>query len=471
MTVRVRFAPSPTGHLHIGGARTALYNWLFAQRQGGIFILRIEDTDTERSTQEYTQSILDGMHWLGLTWDEGPFHQMERMPIYREHVDRLLAEGKAYRCYCTAEELEAKRKAALAAGRKPTYDRTCRGNGEGARGKEPYCIRFAAPIEGTTIVRDLIRGEIPIANKELDDLIILRSDGTPTYNFTVVVDDVTMRITHVVRGDDHLNNTPRQILIYQALAYPTPLFAHLPMILGAVKQRLSKRHGATSVIAYRDAGYLPEALLNYLARLGWSHGDQEIFTLREMVEHFSLEHVGKAPAVFDPEKLNWVNHEHLKKYTNEQLVDLARPFLATLGLSVTDRAYAARALASERERAKTLKELAEVAAFYFREEIPFDEAAARKWLTPEKQALLKEIADGLTTAPTFTEAEIKARIEAIRQTHGLKMVDIAQPIRVALTGTTVSPGIFEVMHILGRDRVLARLARCRTLFAHLSTSA
>lgn len=463
MTVRVRFAPSPTGHLHIGGARTALYNWLFARQQRGVFILRIEDTDTERSTQEYTQSILEGMTWLGLTWDEGPHHQMERMPLYREHVDRLMAEGKAYRCFCTAEELEAKRAAALAAGRKPTYDRTCRDQQPATSNRQPFCIRFKAPMEGTTVVRDLIRGEIVVENKELDDLIIRRTDGTPTYNFTVVVDDVTMRITHVVRGDDHLNNTPRQMQLYAAFGYPTPQFAHLPMILGSDKKRLSKRHGATSVVAYRDAGYLPEALLNYLARLGWSHGDQEIFTIEEMVTHFRLEDVGKAPAIFDPEKLNWVNSEHLKKYADDQLVDLARPFLEKRGLSIGDRAYAARALHSERERGKTLDALAEIAAFYFREEVVFDEAAVKKWLTPEKKALLKELGERLGAVADFSESTLKPILEELQTAHSCKLVDVAQPIRVALTGTTTSPGIFEVMAILGKDRLIARFQRAISL--------
>ncbi|MBI2345910.1 MAG: glutamate--tRNA ligase [Deltaproteobacteria bacterium] len=468
MSVRVRFAPSPTGHLHIGGARTALYNWLFARREQGVFILRIEDTDTERSTQEYTQSILDGMSWLGLTWDEGPFHQMERMPIYREHVDRLLAEGKAYRCTCSPERLEEVRKAALAAGRKPTYDRKCRneerlpaGSAAGRTKNEErnFCIRFAAPLTGTTVVHDMIRGEIAVDNKELDDLIILRSDGTPTYNFTVVVDDVTMQISHVIRGDDHLNNTPRQILLYQALGYPAPIFAHLPMILGADKQRLSKRHGATSVIAYRDAGYLPGALLNYLARLGWSHGDQEIFTMDEMTRLFRLEDVGKAPAVFDPEKLKWVNSEHLKKYTDDQLVDLARPFFEKQGLAIVDRGYTARALHSERERGKTLDELAAITAFYLRDAVTFDEAAVTKWLTAEKKGLLKEIAERLGQVSDLSDLTLKPILEELQKQHNLKLVDIAQPIRVALTGTTVSPGIFEVMAILGKERVLTRLAR------------
>lgn len=456
MTVRVRFAPSPTGHLHIGGARTALYNWLYARQCGGVFILRVEDTDRERSTTEYTESILAGMRWLGLTWDEGPFFQTERMDLYKSHVQRLLDDDKAYRCYCTPERLDQVRKDATAAGRKPTYDRKCR-NDPPATSAAPYCIRFKAPLEGTTIVHDMVRGDVAFDNKELDDLIIARTDGTPTYNFTVVVDDVTMNITHVIRGDDHLNNSPRQILMYQALGYATPIFAHLPMILGADRQRLSKRHGATSVIAYREMGYLPDALLNYLARLGWSHGDQEIFTLTEMVQAFSFDHVGKASAIFDPEKLNWVSAEHLKKYSNDALVDLVAPFLQQLGLAITDQAFAARAIASERERGKTLKELAEISAFYFRDEPVWDDAAVTKWLTADGKAKLRDIATALRSLATWTHDTIKAALDAVVAKHQCKFVALAQPIRVAMTGTTVSPGIYDVLDILGKDRALTRI--------------
>lgn len=457
MTVRVRFAPSPTGHLHIGGARTALYNWLYARQCGGVFILRVEDTDRERSTTEYTESILDGMRWLGLTWDEGPFFQTERMDLYKTHVQRLLDENKAYRCYCTPERLDQVRKYATAAGRKPTYDRKCRTLEPRTSHLEPSCIRFKAPLDGTTIVHDMVRGDVAFDNKELDDLIIARTDGTPTYNFTVVVDDVTMNITHVIRGDDHLNNSPRQILMYQALGYATPIFAHLPMILGADRQRLSKRHGATSVIAYREMGYLPDALLNYLARLGWSHGDQEIFTLQDMVQAFSFDHVGKASAIFDPEKLNWVSAEHLKKYSNDALVDVVAPFLQQLGLAITDKTFAARAIASERERGKTLKELAEISAFYFRDEPVWDDTAVAKWLTEDGKTKLRDIAAALRGLSTWTHDTIKTALDGVVATHQCKFVALAQPIRVAMTGTTVSPGIYAVLDILGKDRVLQRI--------------
>jgi glutamyl-tRNA synthetase len=455
--VRVRFAPSPTGSLHIGGARTALFNWLFARHEGGTFILRIEDTDRERSTEEFTATIMDGMKWLGFDWDEGPYHQMDRMDLYREHVDKLLKEGKAYRCYCSAEELEAKRQAMLASGRKPKYDGTCRNRTNFP--DAPYAIRLKSPQEGVTAIDDVCRGHIEFDNRELDDLIILRSDGTPTYNFTVVVDDVTMNITHVIRGDDHLNNTPRQVLIYQAFGYPLPIFAHLPMIFGPDKKKLSKRHGATAVIDYKAMGYLPEAVVNYLARLGWSYKNQEIFTREEMIEKFDLSVVGKAPSVFDIEKLQWVNSQHLAKYSNEQLVDLASPFLKELGFTIDDRTYAAKALASERERGRTLKELALISAFYFRDHIEYDPAAAGKWLGEKGKDVLKKLRDRLATLDDFSEPQIAKVFEEILAELNLKMLDVAQPCRVAMTGTTVSPGIHLVLTILGKKRVLTRIER------------
>lgn len=456
---RVRFAPSPTGHLHIGGARTALFNYLFARHHGGVFILRIEDTDRERSTVEFTESILKGMEWLGMEWDEGPFHQTERMELYKEHVEKLLREGKAYRCYCTPEELEAKRKQLLAAGKKPKYDGTCRNlKLQTPKSKEKYCIRFKAPLTGEVQFTDICRETITVSREELDDLIIARSDGSPTYNFTVVVDDVTMKITHVIRGDDHLNNTPRQIQLYEALGYPTPQFAHLPMILGPDKQKLSKRHGAVSVIEYKSFGFLPEAMLNYLARLGWSHGDQEIFSKEELIKFFELGVVGKSPSVFDIGKCTWVNSQHMAKLSDTELVELTAPHLESLGLKITDKPYAAKALHSERERGKTFKELAEIAAFYFRGEPAWDETAVKKFLTPESKKnlqLLRKKLEGLTT---WDEKNIHTAFdEAMKELSLPKMVLLAQPCRVALTGTTVSPGIFEVMAILGRERVLARL--------------
>jgi glutamyl-tRNA synthetase len=453
--VRVRFAPSPTGTLHIGGARTALFNWLFARHEKGVFILRIEDTDRERSTEEYTASILDGMRWLGLDWDEGPIHQMDRMDIYRGHIERLLSEGKAYKCYCPPEELEAKRQAMLAAGQKPKYDGTCRDRKD--HPNLPFAIRLKSPQTGITAIDDICRGHIEFENKELDDLIIARSDGTPTYNFTVVVDDVTMEITHVIRGDDHLNNTPRQVLIYRALNYPLPIFAHLPMIHGPDKKKLSKRHGATAVTEYQEMGFLPSAVVNYLARLGWSYKDQEIFTLEELIEKFDLSVVGKSPSVFDIEKLTWVNSQHLAKCSDKEIVDLTKPFLEKMGLGFSDHAYAEKAVASERERGKTLKELAEISAFYFRDKIEIDPAAAQKWLGEKGKIVLRKLRGEIEKITDFSEPSISKVFEKLLSEMNLKMIDVAQPVRVAMTGTTVSPGIHLVLSILGKKRVLERI--------------
>jgi glutamyl-tRNA synthetase len=457
MKPRVRFAPSPTGALHIGGARTALFNWLFARHHKGTFILRIEDTDLERSTKEFERSILEGMKWLGMDWDEGPYYQSERMEIYKEHVKKLIDSGLAYPCTCTPEELEAKRTQALAEGRKPKYDGTCRG---GAVHKDrPAAIRFKAPEEGFTEFHDICRGTIRFENSELDDLIIARSDGTPTYNFTVVVDDVTMEMTHIIRGDDHINNTPRQVLLYKAFGYPVPEFAHLPMIHGPDKKKLSKRHGAASVMEYRDMGYLPEAVVNYLARLGWSHGDQEIFTADELIEKFDLAAVGSSPSVFDFEKLAWVNSQHMLKRTDAQLARLVEPFLGALGLKIDDYDYAARAVATEKERGRTLKELAAISAFYFRDEIEIEADARTKWLDASGTALLSEIRNRLAGLDAFDEAHLSGILGEMISAKGIKMLKLAQPIRVAMTGTTASPGIYEVLSILGKDRVLKRLDR------------
>ncbi len=455
MTVRVRFAPSPTGTLHIGGARTALFNWLFARNQKGTFLLRIEDTDRERSTKEYERSILEGLTWLGMDWDEEPIYQSQRMDLYKKHVERLLAEGKAYRCYCTTEELEEKRQQAIAESRKPGYDDKCRHRTD--HPDLPFTIRFRTPQEGTTSFHDICRGTITFENKELEDLIIARSDGTPTYNFVVVVDDVTMKMTHIIRGDDHINNTPKQVLLYQAMGYPLPEFAHLPMIHGPDGKKLSKRHGATSVIEYQDMGMLPEAVVNYLARLGWACGDQEIFTRDELIAKFDLDAVGKSPSIFDMEKLTWVNSEHLAKYSNEELVTLTEPFIEKLGLRIQDRAYATAVVAIERERGKTLKELAEVSAFFFRDEIHIDPPAAARWLKKEHIERLQLLRDRFAALDQFTTESLTAIFEDMIQETGLKLLKFAQPARVALTGTTASPGIFEVMTILGKDRVLKRL--------------
>jgi len=456
--VIVRFAPSPTGFLHIGGARTALFNWLLARNRGGKFILRIEDTDQVRSTKESIDAILEGMTWLGLDWDEGPVYQTDRMAMYREHADRLLREGKAYYCYCTPEELEEKRKKALQEKRKPKYDGRCRGLQSPLPGRPP-AIRFKAPQEGKTVLPDMIKGTVEFDNAEMDDLVILRSDGWPTYNFSVVVDDATMGITHVIRGDDHVNNTPRQILLYQAFGYPLPQFAHVPMILGADKARLSKRHGATSVMAYKEMGYLPQALVNYLVRLGWSHGDQEVFSARELIQNFSLENVGKSAAVFNPEKLNWLNGVYLRQERPEALAELLVPFLENRGMKPRSMGWLVEVAKTLQERAKTLVEMADMAEFYFRDDFQVDEKAEKKHLTPAIKETLEILLGKLEIAGEVDEKSLEEMFKEIIAQKNIKLGAIAQAVRVSLTGKSVSPGIYEVMRILGKDEVLKRLSR------------
>ncbi|NLV24749.1 MAG: glutamate--tRNA ligase [Deltaproteobacteria bacterium] len=454
--VRVRFAPSPTGYLHIGGARTALFNFLFARRHQGTFVLRIEDTDTVRSTQESVDEILKAMRWLGLSWDEGPFYQSGRFPLYKEKVQQLLRQGKAYRCYCTPEELEQKREQAMAEGRKPKYDGTCR-NLKESREEKPYVVRFRSPESGVTTFEDLIKGAISFHNDELDDIIIQRTDGTPTYNFVVVVDDVEMGITHVIRGDDHVNNTPRQIHMYEALGAALPAFAHVPMILGADKTRLSKRHGATSVMAYEEMGYLPEALVNYLVRLGWSHGDQEIFSLEELIEKFSLENVGRSAGVFNPEKLLWLNSHYIKNGDSRRLGGLLQRHLERMGLAVPRPEVLPDVVVLFRERDKTLEEMAKNAAFLFRDKPELDEAAAEKFLVAANRGLLEAIILHLERCDPFTHDALEDCIGRVMAETGLKMGKVAQPVRVAVTGGTVSPSVFAILPILGREETLKRL--------------
>ncbi len=454
--VRTRFAPSPTGDLHIGGARTALFNWLLARHAQGVFILRIEDTDVARSTQESIQVILDAMTWLGMDWDEGPFYQTQRISFYQEAAEKLLKEGKAYRCYCTPEELETKREAALKAGIKPKYDRTClhRKSSPPAR---PSAIRFLSPDEGKTVVEDLTQGRVEFDNTELDDLIILRSDGLPTYNFSVVVDDATMGITHVIRGNDHLNNTPRQIQIYQALGYPIPQFGHVPMILGPDKKKLSKRHGAQSVMEYKRLGYLPQAVVNYLVRLGWSYGDQEEFTREELIEKFSLEAVGRSAAAINPGKLDWLNAQHIKKIERDELVQRVQPFIEAKGYSSIDPDLLRKAVLSLRERVKTLVEMADLSEFYFCEEIAYDEKAAGKFLNQETMPMLEQVIASLSNELVLEKEKAHQLIQQLAETRGEPLVKIAQPLRVALTGRTVSPPIDEVMEVLGKTEMIKRL--------------
>lgn len=470
--VRVRFAPSPTGHLHLGGARTALFNLLYARHNHGKFILRIEDTDTTRSTDEYIGAIIEGMKWLNLDWDEGPFRQTGRFDVYRAYVDRLVREGKAYYCYCSAEELEQRRAEATALGKQPKYDGRCRELDQGAKVKGQGAVRFKMPQEGQAVVKDLIKGAVVFENDQLDDLIIMRSDNTPTYNFVVVVDDVEMKITHVIRGDDHLNNTPKQLHIYAALGYAIPEFAHLPMILGADKARLSKRHGATSVIAYKDMGYLPDALCNYLVRLGWSHGDQEVFTREELVEHFSFENVGKSSAVFNPEKLLWLNSQYIIKTPAEELAGLVRPFLVKDGtiaeVQELDIIWLAKAITTLKERARTLIELAKSLRYYIAEEIEYDEKAKAKFLNEKSRDLLVELKDSLASLSDFSHAEIEKVFKAVTERHNTKLGNLAQPVRVAMTGGTESPGIFEVLEIVGKEKTLKRLEKAITSISQVA---
>jgi glutamyl-tRNA synthetase len=437
-----------------------LFNWLFARQQEGVFILRIEDTDQSRSTDESIHAIIEGMKWVGLDWDEGPFRQTERMELYRSHALTLLEKGRAYWCVCKAEELEARRKEAEAKGLSPRYDGRCRNLGI-TQPTEDAALRFKAPQEGQTVVDDLIKGTIVFDNAVLDDLIILRSNGYPTYNFSVVVDDALMQVTHVVRGDDHLTNTPRQVPIFQALGFPVPRFGHLPMILGADKTRLSKRHGATSIMAYKDMGYLPEAMVNYLVRLGWSHGDQEIFTRRELIEKFSWDHVQKSAAVFNPDKLLWMNAEYIKTSPPVQVVRQLMPLLEQAGLGEDVRAvsdeWLVQLVVLVKERAKTLVEMVEWVRPYFGAAAPLEEEAAKKFLTPATAPVLSKLLERFQAFSVFSKSEWEAAFKKLVEEEGIKMGQLAQPVRVALTGRTASPGLFEVMEVLGRERTLFRL--------------
>jgi glutamyl-tRNA synthetase len=453
--VVTRFAPSPTGYLHIGGARTALFNWLYARNRGGKFILRIEDTDQERSTPEAVHAILDGMRWLGISWDEGPFYQMERVELYRKEAERLLREGKAYRCVCTKEELDARRESMKARGEKPRYDGRCRELPPEETEGKPHVVRIRTPLSGETVVRDLLRGDVVYENAELDDLVLTRTDGSPTYNFVVVVDDASMGITHVLRGDDHLNNTPKQVLLYDALGYPLPRFGHFPLIHGMEGGKLSKRHDDVSVTAYREKGFLPEAMVNYLVRLGWGHGDQEIFSVEEMQALFSLEHVGKSPSKFNLDRLLNLNAHYIKAADPERIAGLLVPFLAKRGIAAQPSPWLTAAVRTLQERAKTLEEMAESAEYYFRER-PADPSVAAKFLTPEVAPALEEIAREFSALEPFTPSSMEECLTGVVGRRGGSL-KIHQPIRVALTGGTASPGLFDVMEILGREEVVRRL--------------
>lgn len=456
--IRVRFAPSPTGYLHIGSARTALFNWLFAKQLGGTFILRIEDTDLERSTTASVDAILESMAWLGLSYDEGPYYQSKHMARYRQVIDALLSAGNAYRCYCSKERLEQVRTHQLANKEKPRYDGHCRDLSV-SNADAPFVIRFRNPEDGVVIVNDMIRGEIKISNAELDDLIIARSDGSPTYNFVVVVDDWDMKITHVIRGDDHLNNTPRQMNILQALGATLPQYAHVPMILGADGKRLSKRHGAVSVLQYRDEGYLPDALNNYLARLGWAHKDQEIFSREEMVKLFDIHAVSRSPAAFNPEKLSWLNQQYLKNTAPSLLVEPFQQQLIALGVNFSDGPALEKIIALQASRMKTLQDMARSSRYFFETVSHYDELAASKHLTSEIRGPLQEVYSALQPLTPWTKEAIHEVIQRVAEVAQIKMGALAQPIRVAITGNTMSPPIDDTILLIGKEEVLLRLER------------
>jgi glutamyl-tRNA synthetase len=463
MTVRTRFAPSPTGYLHIGGARTALFSWAYARRYGGKFILRIEDTDVERSTKQSIQAILDGMSWLGLDYDEGPFYQMERLKRYHEVAEQLLQTNQAYYCYASKEELEEMRERQLAAGLKPRYDGRWRDSKQTPPTGVKPVIRFKNPMQGHVVFNDLIKGRITVANSELDDLVLVRSDGVPTYNFSVVLDDLDMNISHVIRGDDHVNNTPRQVNILKALDASLPEYAHVPMILGANGERLSKRHGAVSVTQYRDDGYLPEALMNYLARLGWSHGDEEIFSREQLIEWFDFSSINRAPAKFNPEKLHWLNQQYIKKTDNARLAELVMPFLKQDACSTTGGPDLPLVVDLLKERVNTIEELADAAVYFFRPLEPRQELKDEH-LNIESKPILIDLIEKFNHIEWNRES-IKQEIKNTAKNHEVKLPKIAMPLRVMVTGVTHTPSIDAVLELLGREETLKRMNNQLECFA------
>lgn len=455
MTIRTRFAPSPTGYLHVGSVRTALFSWLFARKHGGAFVLRIEDTDLERSTAESVNAILEGMTWLGLEYDEGPFYQTKRFDRYNQLIDELFDMGLAYRCNCSKEVLDTLREEAMKHGRKPRYDGHCRNKSVSA--DEPHVMRFRNPDRGVVVVDDMIRGRVEFSNEELDDLIIRRTDGSPTYNLTVVVDDYDMRITHVIRGDDHLNNTPRQINILRALGKAPPRYAHVPMILGADGARLSKRHGAVSVMQYMEDGYLPEALLNYLVRLGWSHGDQEIFSADEMVQLFDIEDVNKAASTFNTEKLLWLNQHYIKSSDPLHLAHLLSPHLGRLGIDPAQGADLPNVVKAQQERSRTLVEMAELSLFVYKDFEDYEPSAAKKHLRPVAREPLEKMGLALAQQADWSVEALHNVVDDVSATLGLKMGKVAQPLRVAVVGRAASPGIDVTLHLVGKEACLRRI--------------
>lgn len=456
-SVRTRFAPSPTGYLHIGGVRTALFSWLYARHHQGSFVLRIEDTDRERSTEESVQVILDGMQWLGLDCDEGPFYQTQRYDRYKEIIRKLLDEDKAYHCYCSKEALEVMREEAMARGDKPRYDGRCRHSEHPDKDNIQPVVRFKNPLQGEVIIEDRIQGRVVYQNTELDDLIIARSDGTPTYNLTVVVDDMDMQITDVIRGDDHLNNTPRQINIFNALGADVPNYAHMPLILGADGSRLSKRHGAANILQYKEDGYLPEALLNYLARLGWSHGDQEIFSMNEMIEFFDIRDVNKSAASVNPEKLLWLNQHYIKTADPAELAGKLTDYFAQLGIDAADGPDISELVEVQKERSKTLLEMAEQSRCFYMDFESHDADAAKKHLRPVILEPLEKMREKFAALDEWQDEKLHQVIDDTAAEFDIKMGKIAQPLRVAVTGGSVSPSIDVTLRLIGKKRVLARL--------------
>ena len=458
MTVRTRFAPSPTGFLHVGGARTALFCYLEARAHGGVFILRIEDTDLERSTPESVQAILDGMHWLGLEYDEGPYYQTQRFARYAEVTQDLLAQGKAYYCYCSKEHIESVREEQMKLGLKPRYDGRCRERTDVPEGIRPV-VRFRNPLSGDVVFDDRVRGTISISNEELDDLVIARPDGSPTYNFTVVVDDIDMAISLVIRGDDHINNTPRQINIYRALGAELPDFAHVPMILGDDGARLSKRHGAVGVMQYRDDGYLPQALLNYLVRLGWSHGDQEVFSLEEMIASFSIDDVNRKASAFNKEKLDWLNQHYMRTLPADLVAGRLLWHFELAGLDPGKGPALSDLVAVQADRVKTLHEMTEVSRIYYTDFEEFDANSAKKHLRAVAEAAMVTVSERLARLETWEPGTLDKTIHEVAEELGVNLGKIAQPLRVALVGTGVSPSIDKTLWLVGRDRSLQRIER------------
>ena len=469
MSVVTRFAPSPTGYLHVGGARTALYSWLYAKSQGGEFVLRIEDTDIERSTEEAKQAILDGMEWLGLTWDKGPYYQTERFDRYKAIIQTMLEEGKAYKCFMPAEELDAIREQQKENGEKPRYPGTWRDRTDHPKG-QPYVIRFKNPLEGSVVFDDHVRGRIEISNTELDDLIIQRSDGTPTYNFCVVVDDWDMGISHVVRGEDHINNTPRQINILKALGAPVPEYAHVSMILGDDGKKLSKRHGAVSVMQYRDDGYLPQAVKNYLVRLGWAHGDQEIFSEQEMIELFSLDAIGQSASAFNTEKLVWLNQHYIKSLPAEEVASHASWHFEQQGISLENGPALTDVIAIQADRVKTLKELAQISAYFYQDYEEFDANAAKKHLRPVAKEALELVQQKLAAISDWNPQTIQAAINDTAEELGVGMGKVGMPLRVAATGSGNSPSLDVTLNLLSQDKIVERINKALTFIANRENS-